>query len=59
MNYYRSLDKNKFQFDFVCDENSTIPYENEIKNWVVKYTDCHHVCIYLDIQKEMMYLIKK
>ena len=23
MNYYRSLDKNKFQFDFVCDENST------------------------------------
>ena len=28
MNYYRSLDKNKFQFDFVCDENSTIPYEN-------------------------------
>ena len=31
MNYYRSLDKNKFQFDFVCDENSTIPYENEIK----------------------------
>lgn len=21
MNYYRSLDKNKFQFDFVCDEN--------------------------------------
>lgn len=52
MNYYRSLDKNKFQFDFVCDENSTIPYENEIKNWVVKYTDCHHVCIYLDIQKK-------
>ena len=28
MNYYRNIDKNKFQFDFICDEDSTnIPYE--------------------------------
>ena len=31
MNYYRHLDHNKVQFDFICDEDSTrIPY-NEIK----------------------------
>lgn len=31
MNYYRHIDKNKIQFDFICDEDSTdIPYE-EIK----------------------------
>ena len=31
MNYYRHLDHNKIQFDFICDEDSTrIPYE-EIK----------------------------
>lgn len=28
MNYYRYIDKNKVQFDFICDEDSTnIPYE--------------------------------
>ena len=28
MNYYRNIDKDKFQFDFICDEDSTsIPYE--------------------------------
>lgn len=28
MNYYRNIDKNKIQFDFICDEDSTnIPYE--------------------------------
>lgn len=28
MNYYRHIDKNKIQFDFICDEDSTnIPYE--------------------------------
>lgn len=31
MNYYRHIDKEKIQFDFICDEDSTnIPYE-EIK----------------------------
>ncbi len=31
MNYYRYIDRNKIQFDFICDEDSTnIPYE-EIK----------------------------
>ena len=31
MNYYRHIDKNKIQFDFICDEDSTnIPYD-EIK----------------------------
>ena len=31
MNYYKNIDKNKFQFDFICDDDSTnIPYE-EIK----------------------------
>ena len=31
MNYYRYIDKNKIQFDFICDSDSTnIPYE-EIK----------------------------
>lgn len=28
MNYYRNIDKNKIQFDFICDSDSTdIPYE--------------------------------
>lgn len=28
MNYYRHIDRNKIQFDFICDEDSTcIPYE--------------------------------
>ena len=28
MNYYRHIDRNKVQFDFICDEDSTnIPYE--------------------------------
>lgn len=28
MNYYRHIDRNKFQFDFICDNDSTnIPYE--------------------------------
>lgn len=32
MNYYRHLDRNKIQFDFICDSDSTnIPYE-EIKS---------------------------
>ena len=31
MNYYKNIDKNKIQFDFICDQDSTnIPY-NEIK----------------------------
>lgn len=31
MNYYRNIDKENFQFDFICDDDSTnIPYE-EIK----------------------------
>lgn len=31
MNYYRHIDRNKIQFDFICDEDSTdIPY-NEIE----------------------------
>lgn len=32
MNYYRHIDRNKIQFDFICDEDSTnIPYD-EIEN---------------------------
>lgn len=28
MNYYRNIDRNKFQFDFICDSDSTdIPYD--------------------------------
>ena len=28
MNYYRNIDKNKIQFDFICDEDSTdIPFK--------------------------------
>ena len=28
MNYYRNIDRNKVQFDFLCSESSTdIPYE--------------------------------
>ena len=28
INYYRNIDKNKVQLDFICDEDSTnIPYE--------------------------------
>ena len=32
MNYYKNIDKNKLQFDFIVDEDSTyIPFD-EIKN---------------------------
>ena len=28
MNYYRNIDRNKIQFDFICDSDSTkIPYQ--------------------------------
>ena len=28
MNYYRHIDRNKIQFDFICDDDSTnIPYD--------------------------------
>ena len=28
MNYYRNIDRNKIQFDFICDSDSTnIPYK--------------------------------
>lgn len=30
MNYYRNIDKEKIQFDFITDKNSTIPQEEEI-----------------------------
>lgn len=30
MNYYRNLDKNLFQFDFICYEESICPFEKEI-----------------------------
>ena len=55
MNYYRSLDKNKFQFDFVCDENSTIPYENEIKKLIIfKWNRVYPADQHLDIDPEKM-----
>lgn len=31
MNYYRSIDKNKFQFDFIAPEGSTFPNKSEIE----------------------------
>lgn len=31
MNYYRALDKNKFQFDFIIDEDSKMPQRDEIE----------------------------
>lgn len=30
LNYYRFIDKSKIQFDFICCEDSSIPYEQEI-----------------------------
>ena len=30
LNYYRFIDKSNIQFDFICNEESTIPYEREI-----------------------------
>ena len=32
MNYYRNIDRNKVQFDFICDDDSTCIPKEEIKN---------------------------
>ena len=31
MNYYRHIDRNKIQFDFICDEDSTCIPKEEIE----------------------------
>ncbi len=31
MNYYRNIDRDKIQFDFIVDENSTLPQKKEIE----------------------------
>ena len=32
MNYYRHIDRDKIQFDFIVDKNSTLIPKDEIKN---------------------------
>lgn len=31
MNYYRNINRDKIQFDFIVDENSTLPQKKEIE----------------------------
>ena len=33
MNYYRHIDRNKIQFDFICDNDSTTSFFNLIKSF--------------------------
>lgn len=41
MEYYRHIDRNIVQFDFICDSDSQAIPEEEIKNWAEEYTKLH------------------
>ena len=42
MNYYRNIDRNKFQFDFLCNKEKKGDYDEEIKSYGGKifFTPC-------------------
>ena len=37
MNYYRHIDRNKIQFDFICDDDSTCIPKEEIESFNKEY----------------------
>lgn len=59
MNYYRNIDRNKIQFDFFCDEDSTnIPYEEieKLGGKVILIPPYQKVISY---QKKLQEILKK
>lgn len=59
MNYYHHIDRTKFQFDFICDSDSTdIPYE-EIKNMGGKVILVPPYQKVLSYQKELVKIFKE
>lgn len=55
MNYYRNIDRNKIQFDFIVDEDSTLPQRDEIKEMGGKIIE---VPRYQNILKYICYLTR-
>lgn len=56
MNYYRHIDRNKIQFDFICDEDSTnIPYDEieELGGRVIIVPPYQHIGAYLKKLKQI------
>lgn len=39
MNYYRKIDRNKVQFDFLEHRQEESDYDREIKKWVGRFTE--------------------
>lgn len=57
MNYYRRIDRNKIQFDFICDEDSTdIPYEEieSLGGKVILVPPYQHLIAYQKRMKEVL-----
>ncbi len=56
MNYYKNIDKNKLQFDFIVDEDSTyIPFD-EIKNMggnVILVPPYQNIFLYINTLKKV------
>lgn len=56
MNYYRHIDRNKIQFDFICDEDSTnIPYDEieKLGGRVIIVPPYQHIGAYLKKLKQI------
>ena len=56
MNYYRHIDRNKIQFDFICDEDSTnIPYDEieKLGGRVIIVPPYQHIFAYLEKLKQI------
>lgn len=56
MNYYRHIDRNKIQFDFICDEDSTnIPYDEieKLGGRVIIVPPYQHIFAYLKKLKQI------
>ena len=57
MNYYRHIDRNKIQFDFICDEDSTnIPYDEieKLGGRVIIVPPYQHIFEYLKKLKQIV-----
>lgn len=55
MNYYRNIDRNKFQFDFLCNKEKKGDYDEEIKSYEGKifFTPCLNPIKWRQYQKFM------
>ena len=50
LNYYRNIDKNKIQFDFIVDEDSQLPQKKEIEELggkIIKIPPYQHIFKYM------------